>query len=612
MEQSFHVLQAVDHKVVTATKCTRYQTRHTLYCGAFSHIKYLIPPTSHETVPVSVAQCEMMKSSGTYQDGKGRIHPIKDGQVLDLSYPAHGSIIPAASNTQCYGTTVSVNGETHQDILVLLAETVKLETVQIKYSLVNKELIDLTAHKELGTTCYNNNKCSTNGATYIIDPPKHLCNLQLIQTALMSAREVVIDHRPRTLLIDAHHKIALAKGRLTAASPNCPKITQMYNTNLDGIFLLASFLPAYVRPVDGTDVNMKLVLQATDSYIEDKLERDILTMTKRSLDTTCEQIQQNLHQVEKSPFSPNSIIKVVGDLFVHYECDAVIAHATIGTKPTDYCLHDYLPVRVNGETVLMSSRLHLIKNIENSDRRAAIPCGNKMTIPKFMDTAERIVHQTPTLEFFKVNLKDFSHAMDSYMANLTISEDDTSKMELYTPEEMNQFLKLIHDGRYQHQMSTKLIHEYCHVNECHEEEMSFTNQMVQQFTPGVWNEIAYVKSKFLSSIAFIGNICAILYFVKCFCRITYRFIKLFMMWRNPNVSSDDIRNEFMPTFNIISSSNPEPATAVLYNASRNTATVNAESNPEQLHALLQPTTNADFNNEIERWEQYKSFFENRQ
>ena len=84
MEQSFHVLQAVDHKVVTATKCTRYQTRHTLYCGAFSHIKYLIPPTSHETVPVSVAQCEMMKSSGTYQDGKGRIHPIKDGQVLDL------------------------------------------------------------------------------------------------------------------------------------------------------------------------------------------------------------------------------------------------------------------------------------------------------------------------------------------------------------------------------------------------------------------------------------------------------------------------------------------------------------------------------------------------
>ena len=84
------------------------------------------------------------------------------------------------------------------------------------------------------------------------------------------------------------------------------------------------------------------------------------------------------------------------------------------------------------------------------------------------------------------------------------------------------------------------------------------------------------------------------------------------MWRNPNVSNDDIRNEFMPTFNIISSSNPEPATAVLYNASRNTATVNAESNPEQLHALLQPTTNADFNNEIERWEQYKSFFENRQ
>ena len=195
----------------------------------------------------------------------------------------------------------------------------------------------------------------------------------------------------------------------------------------------------------------------------------------------------------------------------------------------------------------MSSKLHLIKGVGIVDKRTAIPCQDKMLLSKFMTTNKKLVHQTPVLEYFDANLRDFSHDMSLYMGNTSISEDDTSKMELYTSEEMSQFLSLIHDGRYKEQMTSKLIHDYCISNDCHLNEMSFSNRIANSFQVGnIADPTAYYKDYILSHLAFLGNICSILVvFIHASMFIT-RVLTAFCWWRSPHRASNEIKSLFIP------------------------------------------------------------------
>ena len=122
---------------------------------------------------------------------------------------------------------------------------------------------------------------------------------------------------------------------------------------------------------------------------------------------------------------------------------------------------------------------------------------------------------------------------------------------------MEQFLDLIHDGRYQHQMSNKILHEYCEATECQSEERSFYGQVVEQFAPGVFRGIAYQNST-LSWIAFLGNICSMIvvgYLVLC---LLVKICRLVKVCRDPTKTKHDVRNLMMPSFFINSAPPPTP------------------------------------------------------
>lgn len=514
------LLQRIYHKKVKAKVCSRVRTEQIFICGAYSHIKYLQPPTFEEKHPMTVDDCQKMIDTQQYISDDGKAHAISVNEEIDLSYVSHGVMRPKGdNNAYCEGVTLTIGQELHQSVLILVAEKIQLEEVDIQYHLDSSKVIDLSNHIELSNQCHGSYSCITNGKTYVISPPKDQCEMAIIRSSEFTETRVLTENGYETLLVSSDDKIALVKKRMLAPTHNCHQIGAIYGTNIDSLNVgtLKTSGPRTMDTVEGDHINMNIIIKATEEYLEAKLDKDIQHSLKHVMRKTCDQLVSNFGSTERSPFRANSVIKVLGDVFMHITCQPVQVMVDLDARQdfiSSSCYSDYLPVKtMNNEQVLISSRLHLIKGLDTTDQLLMIPC-NPLKTPKFISVDRHVYHMTPSIQPANLTIAKFSDDMNRYMVSDKLILEDMGKAKVYTDEEMRQFMDLIHEGRFKSQVTTRLVHDFCVDNSCTGTYASHGNMLsLTGARDEMLGALSHLKNHILWYLTTIGNACSI--FVVC-------------------------------------------------------------------------------------------------
>lgn len=509
--RDYHLLQRIDHKVVKAKVCSRVKTEQVFICGAYSHIKYLQPPTFEELHPMTVEDCQKMITTQQYVSEDGKSHSITVDEEIDLSYVSHGLIKPKGEdNSYCEGVALSIGQELHKDVLVIVAEKIKIEEVDIQYHLDSAKIIDLDNHIELSSQCHGSYNCISNGKTYVVTPPKDKCDLAVIKAATFQERRVLTSNGFESLLLNTDDKIALVKKGLKPSPSQCPLIGSLYATNIESLFVAQVKNAQNMDTVEGHHVNMNIVIQTTEEYLESKLDDDIRKSLRHVMKKTCDQLVSNFEAIERSPFHQHSVIKVLGDVFMHITCRPVQVMVDF-EDVQENCYLDYLPVlTMDNEKVLISSRLHLVKELDFSDHILYTSC-NSMNTPKFISVDRHVYHMTPKIQRANLTMTKFNDDMNRYMVTDDIVLEDMGKAKIYTDDEMKQFMDLIHEGRFKSQVTTRLIHEFCADNKCSGSfaDPGFVTRLQNARTEAM-GALEYLENHFVRYVTLIGNVCSIL------------------------------------------------------------------------------------------------------
>ena len=105
---TYQILQYEDERTLTATRCTRWKSQSTFFCGNAHHATPFPSMSYNERVtPLTGAECQTLATLGKYVDIYRRTHTIAQNQEYTLSYYTHGSTSPYSDWT---GTQIICNG----------------------------------------------------------------------------------------------------------------------------------------------------------------------------------------------------------------------------------------------------------------------------------------------------------------------------------------------------------------------------------------------------------------------------------------------------------------------------------------------------------------------
>ena len=450
------LLQESETQVLKATRCKKYYYRMLMYCGSFSHMKLVEAPDVHDPVPFPEEDCEMVRN-GLYKREDGTTVPIQQGQVLRYKYLKHGKITFSQTNVKCEGATVYVHGEQHNGVLEYISVEVEVQEVSVEIS--PDQIQDLDANIKLPYDCGQDYKCTVGQTAYILDRPQHHCPLYNIRSMSMEKIQVTTNKGVENALISHEHKIMLIVRKPYKVNRQCEALHIVYHTNYDKIKVayeksLTNDIDSVVARLIPSVLDMDLELKVVDEYLAYKLESTISNEVNSVSQNLCQMNRHNLKSAEVSPFHPNSLIRISGEIITEVKCTPVTVHARIGDKRSDSCNADALPVWAGNQPVWIQSVTRLI--IEESEIQH-ISC-NSQFLPAFHTNDGVILHAAPQVEKIKVQL---AHVGESYIHHNSDVHETFEEDLLYSSEEISKFNALIHFSRSKNNLVASLTDKYC-------------------------------------------------------------------------------------------------------------------------------------------------------
>ena len=147
------ILQEVMVRETTAYRCERRASTFTLYCGAYSHVKFFHPPTVEVLEEITPAMCKEISSSGHFTTEDSRSIPLVMNGEATYTHIQHGTISRGyyEDNVYCTGAEVMLEGEINGSVLQLV--TVKIKVDRIRVEVKADAIIDLNNHQAVPAAC---------------------------------------------------------------------------------------------------------------------------------------------------------------------------------------------------------------------------------------------------------------------------------------------------------------------------------------------------------------------------------------------------------------------------------------------------------------------------
>ena len=529
------ILQNSDTFIVKAYRCELRYSEFNYICGFLSHTKLYQPPNILQPQIIKTESCEEMAAKGMFTKEDGTLINIKQNQQINYSFIRHGTLYYSHQNVACEGATMSIQGEEVSGLVDMIAAEVSFKEISIEHTLGKS--IDLDLNIELPHTCSLGNSCQVGPTAYVISNPVNRCPLSLVRTLQMTPLKLAGINGPKDALINYDHKILLTKERKEVAPRGCLPVFGYWATEYPDIKIVTvsaevslAEISNMQRNLDPSLLNIEVEMKITDAFLAHYFQQLIMSKLGHLAKKICTMNRSNLPFTELSPFHPNSLLRVRGDIVQELRCTNLTAVARLGDKRSDKCHSDSIPAWINNQPIRIQARTHLVLEDDPLDM---VPC-QASYMPLFLAADKNtILMANPEVQVVKLTI----HHLDEDYLHLLGDSTNPEHLEfgndlLYTQDEIHQFNNLIHFQRTKQRVLNALITDYCEGNtECG------SYQPPAGTSPGFI--LDHIKDQIYSpfqiffdwadKLATIGNVCSIA--IVCFSAIsiTYKLTKVFWL-----------------------------------------------------------------------------------
>ena len=463
------ILQEVMVRETAAYRCERRASTFTLYCGAYSHMKFFYPPSVEVLEEITPAMCREISSSGHFTTEDGRSIPLVMNGEATYTHIQHGTIYPGyyEDNVYCTGAEVMLNGEVRGGVLQMV--TVKIRVDKIRVEVKADAIIDLDNHQAVPTACQREDSCGTEIVSYYIPERVAKCNLARVRRTMAQPVQMKTARGVHTALVDHQHKILLPLGEKMAVSPGCNAFVQeVWSTPFPELKIVRNIedtLPdslylSTMEELGASSVDLDLEMKISLGYLEHYFHMEMTARLRNFGKSLCGLERNRLTSTELSPFRKHSLMRTRGDLMQEIRCRPVELTAKLGEKREDFCVQGALPVYLGYEPVYISSPHHIVLEAKEVVR---IPC-NITYLPVFVSTDQvTLVQADPKVRKVKLQVE---HLELAKLGELNFEEEEYSDSLLYTEEEIRKLENLINFGRVRERALHTVVDSFCTSGNC--------------------------------------------------------------------------------------------------------------------------------------------------
>ena len=460
------VVQTSVDRVVSAYRCTRRESVFRDVCAVWSHVKRYGSPVIGASAPVTPDQCHQMVARGTYKREDGVDVDIKLNTKHTYTLVRHGALFLTPNDVACTGSSVTLrHGETVSGIIEPISVTLTVKQISIELSA--SQVTDLDQHVSIPSACLDSNGCQVGDTAYIIPQVVSTCPLYSVRLMPMSPTIIPTKAGQQNALVNEDHKVLFILGRREPSPAGCNQPFSLVRTQYPQFRIITdreeeAAVHTLAETLPPSALDMDLEIRSSEEYLAFSFEKrfsEQLTHTGLQL---CHIAANALAQAELSPFAPDSIIRVRGDILQELQCSATTVTARLGdTRGSADTCSDALPVWHSNRPAWLQPGSHLI--LQEAEI-ARTPCQATYP-PYFQASSGEILTADPKVRRVDLSLEDLPELVAN---NDTIIHDGFTTDLIYTSQEVQRFNHLIHFSRNRHRLMSAMTSKACEKGGCGE------------------------------------------------------------------------------------------------------------------------------------------------
>ena len=508
--QTVLILQYDTQRVITGYRCEKYVSRYEGVCGAFSHSKILSPPDVRTAVPFLAQDCATAIARSSYVREDGTSIPLEVNRRVYYKYVEYGSLTWSTDNVACTGSSITVNGQVHNNVLSLVTAEVLIKTISIEIDIAKAK--DLDSFVELPSACSHDTTCQDGMTGYVL---KHQssCPLYTIRTIPMTYVKVKDSKgEQQDALLSHEHKLFLVLQGQEAAHPECKPVFTVTATTFKNIKVVIegndlAGIQHMSKVIPASSVDLDLELRSSEEYVMYVFETTLKEKMGGLASSLCKMNTHSLSRVEVSPFHPHALLRVRGELLQELVCDPVVVDVRLGDSRGNSCYADSIPAWYKNSPVLVQAGTHLVST---EAEVAKIACEASYT-PVFQSREGVLLQASPSVQVLDIQIghleSDFLHlSVDAEVAHNSFKGD-----LLYTEDEVQAFNELVHFARSRERVVDALVGQYCASGDCGSYTPSVGSRMfdLSNLEDRLQNPISKFFNNISDEVASIGYWCSI-------------------------------------------------------------------------------------------------------
>jgi hypothetical protein len=450
-EKNVILVQNLNSQKLKAIRCEKVISSFSLYCGAYSHMKFASPPTILQPEEMTPEECSDMYRRRAFIFN-GQTYRIGVNQQIQIPMIKHGQLYATENNVQCDGAKFVINGEEHSNMLELLRVQITMRETTIQVS--KNGITDTQTNIELEKNCLESLRCKIGMATYLLLEKSKECQLVQIRTIPVNSTTLVHDGQPTEYLVNDQHKLLI---RTTNKEENKECGITMYSTNYPRLKLIKitenqpDILDNLSLHPEGVDLDLEI--RMSEEFINYRLETLMHNQNTEIQQHLCALGTENIVHMERSPIHPDALIRIRGDIIQELRCNEVLVTATTGYQRNQECYRDHLPVYLGDEPVYLDTSRLITTNpiMDQVDCKELFP-------PIFQSITGQLVQATPKVQTVQIQLSKPEQL--GYHVDTLEHVEETDSL-LYTRKEIRAYNELFLAQRSMKALSYSMTSRYC-------------------------------------------------------------------------------------------------------------------------------------------------------
>ena len=463
--QTVLVLQYSTQRVIHGYKCEKFVSRYDAICGAFSHTKVLSPPDVRTPVPFPAQDCATAIKRQSYVREDGTSVPIEPNRRIFYKFTEYGSLTWSTDNVACTGSSITVNGQVHNNVLSLVTAEVLIKSISIEIDIGKAK--DMDSLTDLPSSCSHDLVCQDGMTGYVLEHQSS-CPLYTIRTLPMTSVRVKSGKgEEQDALVSHEHKLLLVLQGQEAAHPECRPIFAVQATTFKDIKVVTesndiASIQSMAKVIPASSVDLDLELRSSEEYVMYAFETILKEKLGGLASSLCRMNTHGLSRIEVSPFHPHALLRVRGELLQELVCTPVTVEVRIGDSRGNACYADALPAWYKNSPVLIQAGTHLIST---EAEIAKVTCEATYT-PVFMSREGKLLQASPDVQTLNLEIGHLEGDFLHLSADAEITHTSFKGDLLYTASEVAAFNDLVHFARSRERVVDAMVGQYCATGDC--------------------------------------------------------------------------------------------------------------------------------------------------